>query len=128
MRFFLVCLSAVILASSNFAQSAEVIPDKKDQTPAQQEKNENGVLDKAGQVAKDTSERVSKNLAEARERRENADYFALANYSPIDLLIPSKLGFTLGYIKSADKTSLFIRQIRNRLFSTMQAISKTKTM
>ena len=33
-----------------------------------------------------------------------ADYFALANYSPIDLLIPSKYGFTLGYINNADKT------------------------
>jgi hypothetical protein len=31
-------------------------------------------------------------------------FFASVNYSPFDLLIPSKYGFTLGYIKSKEKT------------------------
>lgn len=31
-------------------------------------------------------------------------YFAFANYSPIDLLIPSKLGFTLGITNSNEKS------------------------
>lgn len=104
MRFFFVFLSAVILSFSLTAQSAEVSSEKKDQPSEQQEKTDKSILDKAGQIAKDTTEQVSKTFAETRERRENADYFALANYSPFDLLIPSKYGFTLGYIKSADKT------------------------
>ncbi len=35
---------------------------------------------------------------------EKNDYFALANYSPVDLLVPSKYGFTLGYANDPDKT------------------------
>lgn len=104
LRLFLPFLSAVILSFSLTAQSAEVGSEKTDPTPEQQEKTDKSVLDKAGQIAKDTSERVSKTLAETRARREKADYFVLANYSPFDLLIPSKYGLTFGYIKSADKT------------------------
>jgi hypothetical protein len=61
-------------------------------------------LDQAGQTAKDKVEQVSKNLAETRENRATSDYFAYLNYSPLDLLIPSKMGFTLGYSQSTDKT------------------------
>jgi hypothetical protein len=35
---------------------------------------------------------------------EKNDYFALANYSPVDLLVPSKFGFTLGYADDPEKT------------------------
>lgn len=104
MRHFFILLSGAILAFSLTAQSAEVIPKKDDPRTEQQEKAEQSALDKAGQIAKNTTEQVSKTLSETRERREKADYFALANYSPLDLLIPSKYGFTLGYIESADKT------------------------
>jgi hypothetical protein len=104
LRFFFVFLSTVILSFSLTAQSAEVSSDTKDQPSEQREKTGKSVLDEAGQMAKGTTEQVSKTLAETRDRREKADYFALANYSPLDLLIPSKFGFTLGYIKSADKT------------------------
>lgn len=104
MRHFFVWFFIGIFTFSLAAQSTEVSSEKKGQPPAQQEKTDKSVLDKAGKIAKDTTEQVSKNLAEARERREKADYFALANYSPIDLLIPSKYGITLGYIESADKT------------------------
>ena len=104
MRFFIVLLSTVILSFSLTSQSAEVSSEKKDQPSQSQEKADKTVLDQAGQVAKDTTEQVSKTLAETRARREKADYFGLANYSPVDLLIPSKFGFTLGYIKNTDTT------------------------
>lgn len=104
MRYFLVSLSIVIFSISLSAQSSEVNTKKKEQPVEHQDKTDQSVLDKAGQIAKDSTEQVTKTLAETRVRREQANYFALANYSPIDLLIPSKYGLTMGYIKSADKT------------------------
>lgn len=41
---------------------------------------------------------------DSRTRRAASDYFVLGNYSPIDLLISNKYGFTLGLINSADKS------------------------
>lgn len=37
-------------------------------------------------------------------KRANSKYEGLLTYSPIDLIIPSKLGFTLGYIQNASST------------------------
>lgn len=45
-----------------------------------------------------------RDMVETLEAKKNSDYFALVNYSPIDLLIPSKLGLTVGYIVSEEKT------------------------
>lgn len=39
-----------------------------------------------------------------RTYREKANYFALLNYSPVDLLIPGKYGLTLGLIQSPNVT------------------------
>lgn len=103
MRYFFVLFFTAIF--SYFAHAAEAPSNTKSNPSEQpQEKSDQSVLDKAGQVAKDTTEQVKKTLAETRERREKADYFALGNYSPLDLLIPGKYGFTLGYIVDADRT------------------------
>lgn len=61
-------------------------------------------LQKASDAIHDASKKIEKGMNETRDRREAADYFVLANYSPIDLLIPSKYGVTVGLIKTADKT------------------------
>ncbi len=68
------------------------------------ESSDEGFLNKAGKVAKDASAAVSKKLGETRERRENSDYLLLFNYSPLDLIIPSKYGLTMGLIRDADKS------------------------
>lgn len=115
LKIFLVFLSATVLSFSRTSLSAEGDPAKQDQSTADQtaaerstkEKNEaddTSGLDRADQVVKDAAEQVSVTLPQTRERRKNADYFGLANYSPLDLLIPGKIGITLGYIRSADKS------------------------
>jgi hypothetical protein len=63
-----------------------------------------GVLTEIKETTKETTKEILETLNETRERREKADYFVMANYSLLDLLIPSKYGVTLGAIKTADKT------------------------
>lgn len=43
-------------------------------------------------------------LDESRERREQNSYFVLGNYSSLDLIIPGKIGVTVGINNSADKS------------------------
>ncbi len=43
-------------------------------------------------------------LPDSRLNRQASTVYGLVTYSPIDLLIPSKLGVTIGYIKSPDST------------------------
>lgn len=50
------------------------------------------------------SEEVKEALLETKDHRANTNYVALLNYSPIDLLIPSKIGFTLGLINGPEQT------------------------
>jgi len=61
-------------------------------------------VDKAIQIAKDTKEQLAISLGQTKLRRENADYYALLNYSPFDLIVPSKFGVTLGSIETVDTT------------------------
>lgn len=49
-------------------------------------------------------ERVQDALSTTRASREGSSAFALINYSPIDLLIPSKIGLTAGWVQDADRT------------------------
>ena len=46
-------------------------------------------------------------LDETKIRRAANEYYALINYSPFDLILPSKYGFTLGFIQSFEKTYEF---------------------
>lgn len=56
------------------------------------------------EAAAEASQKVSDYLGDTQKRRSKANYFALLNYSPLDLLIPSKKGLTLGLISSVEKT------------------------
>jgi hypothetical protein len=40
----------------------------------------------------------------SRDMRKNVSYFVLGTYSPLDMLIPSKTGATIGYVPSAEKS------------------------
>lgn len=80
----------ILLASHSFVSTAD-----EDASPKEPILGE--AVDKATEV-------VSSALGETRARRGKNNYFILGNYSPIDLIIPSKYGATIGYIQNADKT------------------------
>jgi hypothetical protein len=50
------------------------------------------------------SDQVKEALSQTKDRRANSKYVALLNYSPVDLLIPSKIGFTLGLVNGTEQT------------------------
>lgn len=109
MTFFFFILSILVSFSFPAFSAEKSIESTSDseKTILTVEKHENptaSALDKAGEMTKDTSEQAPKILYETRLRRDKADYFALLNYSPIDLLIPSKQGITLGFIRDGDRT------------------------
>jgi hypothetical protein len=56
------------------------------------------------QEAQKPSAQVTELLLETKDRRANSKYVALLNYSPLDLLIPSKIGLTLGLVNGTEQT------------------------
>lgn len=62
----------------------------------------------AGEVIEDTAEKAvtetKKVLSAAKDHRADSRFVITGNYSYIDLLIPSKIGFTAGYVTSAANT------------------------
>ncbi len=53
-------------------------------------------------------------MNETKAQREKEDYFVLGSYSPLDLIIPGKYGFTFGAISNAD-TSWEIEYLQGSL-------------
>jgi hypothetical protein len=56
------------------------------------------VSEKTQEVIADTKDKLDR----TRQLRAENDFFVLGNYAPVDFLIPSKLGFTLGYNSNQD--------------------------
>jgi len=56
------------------------------------------------QEAQKPSAQVTELLLETKDRRANSKYVALLNYSPLDCLIPSKIGLTLGLVNGTEQT------------------------
>ncbi|MDZ4677453.1 MAG: hypothetical protein SGI74_08080 [Oligoflexia bacterium] len=69
-----------------------------------EQKVEPTIADKATKDIKKTADEVLVVLGETRERRSQANYFALLNYSFLDLLIPGKYGLTIGLLRDLDKS------------------------
>ncbi len=65
---------------------------------------EGKTLDDAKLKVEETAQKIENVLDNTRARREQKDYVGLINYAPLDLIIPSKLGLTIGYVSSADTT------------------------
>jgi hypothetical protein len=61
-------------------------------------------LEKTKEAIHETSDKVVVALGGAQERRAKASTIVLGNYSPIDLLIPGKIGLTVGWIQDVDRT------------------------
>ena len=95
-------------------QDEKPVKIKSKKTPPKQleaPKHPETVLEKASDAAEKTVdatqkavEDVKESAAETRNSRENNKYFGYVMYSPIDLIIPSKIGASLGYNKNADTT------------------------
>lgn len=62
------------------------------------------LLSDTKKILDDTTTQVAKKLDTTQDRRQLSKYLFLGTYSPVDLIIPSKLGLTLGQTKSVDKT------------------------
>lgn len=92
MRFFLFLSLSILVSNYSFSKAQADESKITDAIEATQE------------AMTDAGQKVSDYLGDSQKRRSKADYFALLNYSPLDLLIPSKKGLTLGLISSAEKT------------------------
>jgi hypothetical protein len=63
---------------------------------------EEKALDSAKEQVEAVAQKVENVLQNTRTRREQNDYLGLINYAPLDLIIPSKIGLTLGLLRDAD--------------------------
>lgn len=74
--------------------------------------NSSTTVDESSKTGNSSDEKKTTRLTKKRnsdsqttkERRAESSYFALASYSPIDLIIPGKLGLTLGLISDNSKS------------------------
>ncbi len=56
-------------------------------------------FEKSVDAVENAADKVSQSLSDTKARRRTEDYFVLGNYSPFDLLIPSKIGASFGVIR-----------------------------
>lgn len=56
------------------------------------------------ETIQETKKEVVEALSQSRDMRTQFKYFGMLNYSPFDLILPSKLGFTLGKMSDVDHT------------------------
>ena len=54
--------------------------------------------------ASDTKDQIVGTFSTTKNHRADSEYLFLLNYSPVDLIIPSKMGLTLGLISDVDQT------------------------
>ena len=91
---------AVIFLFASFSSG-----DDKNKT-AEKSTSEKTTVDKPFDTAKEhvevVAQKIQNVLQNTRTRRAQNDYLGLINYAPLDLIIPSKIGFTLGLISDAD--------------------------
>jgi len=62
------------------------------------------IKDKAADAVKETVQDAQKALSHSRLMRQTYKYYGTLNYAPVDLILPSKFGFTLGYVDTPEKT------------------------
>lgn len=104
MSYLFFLFLAVGVSFSVTSEATQINSTKLDEPSEKHPEDSESIPSTTDQSAKEETHQNSKNLSENRTGRENADYFALVNYSPLDLLIPSKIGLTFGYIQSPEKT------------------------
>lgn len=65
---------------------------------------EQNTQEKIVEAFKEGKDQVVQALSHSRLVRQNSSYFVTGNYAPIDLILPSKFGLTLGAVSNADYT------------------------
>lgn len=65
---------------------------------------EQNTQEKIVEAFKEGKDQVVQALSHSRMIRQNSNYFVSGNFAPIDLILPSKLGLTLGTVTHADYT------------------------
>ncbi len=91
---------AVIILFASFASGDEKNKTTEKSTPEKTTVDKS--LDSAREHVDVIAQKVENVLQNTRTRRAQNDYLGLINYAPLDLIIPSKIGFTLGLIRDAD--------------------------
>lgn len=101
-KFLIYAIFLTSISIPSYAEETNQLTKPSEESP-KNDSNES-VAEKAGQVIKDTTDQVSKTLEETKVLREKTNYFGYFNYSPIDLVIPSKYGFSFGYNSNVDNS------------------------
>ncbi len=83
----------LVFSFSSFAFAEEDLKDKAIE-----------LKDKAAEVMKETVQDAQKALSHSRKMRQDYKHFGLVNWSPIDFILPSKLGLTYGRVDNPDNT------------------------
>ncbi|WP_409480115.1 hypothetical protein [Pseudobdellovibrio sp. HCB154] len=60
--------------------------------------------EKIVEAFKESKDQVVQALSHSRLVRQNSNYFATGNFAPVDLILPSKFGLTLGVVNDVDCT------------------------
>ncbi|MBX3041218.1 MAG: hypothetical protein KF789_10985 [Bdellovibrionaceae bacterium] len=96
--------NTVFAQESGSNTTSETTPAKSEAPKKPLAESAKDLLNTTGEALQDASGRVAQKLDETKIRRASKDYFVLGTYSPVDLLIPSKKGLTVGLIKDASET------------------------
>lgn len=90
----------------NFSSFAAEIQEQEESVQTEFPSNQPtpSAIEKAAESIKNSTQSFSKELSSTKLRRESSKYVLLANYSPIDLIILSKYGISLGWSPSVSKT------------------------
>ena len=105
MKSFILSVLFLVYAQTVGAQTTaneEILENKNPQV--EESKNPEGFLDKTKKSAEAASQTIIEKLNETKERRASNKYLALLSYSAFDLIIPSKIGLSLGYMPDVDRT------------------------
>jgi hypothetical protein len=98
MRNLTVAIGLLIFSASALGASETIESLSENLPPARPPEIE---VPKKTNIAEKAFQETKSFFAQTRGRREGADYFGLLNYSGLDLIIPSKIGGTIGLIQNA---------------------------
>lgn len=105
-KLLITVLAFMLIQTQVFAEeiTADQLTTTDTETSPKKETAGEKILDQTKKIFSETSETVKKSLEENKKLRESFNYFALLSYSPMDLVIPGKIGASIGYNSSPDYT------------------------
>lgn len=105
-KLLISALVILLIQTQVFAEEVSTNPltTTDTQTSPKNETAGEKILDQTKKIFSETSETVKKSLEENKKLRETFDYFSLLSYSQMDLIIPGKIGASIGYNSNPDST------------------------